>query len=228
MGLKMHTWGAGDRTALLVHGMTTAAGSFWRLGPELAGRGYRVLAPDLPGHGESGHRDTYTREALRDALAATAPPSVDLALGHSLGGLLLLLARERIRAGRYVYVDPAWGPGPDASVERFLHDQVTWSLDRLAAAHPRWERAGVEAKHRALARWDTRTTAVMRDVPGIRPGPATAPSLVLLADPSDWVTPAEAARLAATGYTVRTVPGTGHTVHNDDFGATMAALDGWL
>ncbi|MEV2226577.1 alpha/beta fold hydrolase, partial [Nocardia vinacea] len=58
--LHMRQWGEGNRVAVLVHGMTTDSGSWWRLGPVLAERGYRVLAPDLPGHGCSRLGD-YTR-----------------------------------------------------------------------------------------------------------------------------------------------------------------------
>src|SRR2546430_13794665 len=34
--------------------------SWWRLGPALADLGYRVLAPELPGHGRSPRLPAYT------------------------------------------------------------------------------------------------------------------------------------------------------------------------
>ncbi|WP_317628661.1 alpha/beta fold hydrolase [Gordonia hankookensis] len=48
-GLCTRWWGEGDRVAVLLHGMTTDSGSWWAVGPALAARGYRVVAPDLPG-----------------------------------------------------------------------------------------------------------------------------------------------------------------------------------
>jgi 2-hydroxy-6-oxonona-2,4-dienedioate hydrolase len=38
---------------VLVHGLAVSSDYWWRNGPELAVRGYRVLAPDLPGFGRS-------------------------------------------------------------------------------------------------------------------------------------------------------------------------------
>ncbi len=39
---------------LLVHGLTASAAIWWRVGPALAAAGWRVVAPDLPGHGATG------------------------------------------------------------------------------------------------------------------------------------------------------------------------------
>lgn len=48
-------WGSpNDDPVLLVHGIMSDAGVFWRLGPALAAAGHRVLALDMPAHGETG------------------------------------------------------------------------------------------------------------------------------------------------------------------------------
>lgn len=47
-------WGRpGDPAVLLVHGARGAARIWWRVGPALAATGRHVVAPDLPGHGET-------------------------------------------------------------------------------------------------------------------------------------------------------------------------------
>ena len=53
--MKLHTreWGAGHRVAVLLHGTMADSRAWWQVGPALAGRGYRVIAVDLPGHGRS-------------------------------------------------------------------------------------------------------------------------------------------------------------------------------
>ncbi len=50
------TWGEPrGRPLLLVHGVTASAAGWWRVGPALAATGRRVVAVDLPGHGQTGH-----------------------------------------------------------------------------------------------------------------------------------------------------------------------------
>lgn len=53
MKLNTREWGTGDRLALLVHGIMSDHRSWRSVGPALAGRGYRVIAVDLRGHGAS-------------------------------------------------------------------------------------------------------------------------------------------------------------------------------
>ncbi|MFI9583782.1 alpha/beta fold hydrolase [Streptomyces sp. NPDC052236] len=53
-----------------------------RVGPALAGKGYRVIAVDLRGHGASAH-DSYSRSLFADDLVETLPAGADLAIGHS-------------------------------------------------------------------------------------------------------------------------------------------------
>ena len=43
------------RPLLLIHGVTSSAANWWRLGPALAASGRRAVAVDLPGHGHTGH-----------------------------------------------------------------------------------------------------------------------------------------------------------------------------
>ncbi|MBX7159473.1 MAG: alpha/beta hydrolase [Acidimicrobiia bacterium] len=82
---------------LLVHG--GGAHSHWwcHIAPQLA-RERLVVALDLSGHGDSEHRDEYPREVwaeevftvLEDAGARSAPVLV----GHSMGGMVCVLAAE--------------------------------------------------------------------------------------------------------------------------------------
>ncbi len=81
--------GDGDETLLLIHGMAGSSDTWRRVMPRLAER-YRVVAPDLPGHGRSaGNAGDYSVGAfantLRDLLIGldTGPVTV---VGQSLGG----------------------------------------------------------------------------------------------------------------------------------------------
>lgn len=92
MSLLAHEeWGQGS-PLLLVHGFTGNRESWNHLRPLLGPR-FRVLAPDLPGHGESPiHPDTTfdaTIEALLALLDSQGLAQVDVA-GYSLGARVAL------------------------------------------------------------------------------------------------------------------------------------------
>jgi pimeloyl-ACP methyl ester carboxylesterase len=73
----------GDRAAMplvLLHGMPRDHSTWAQLAPDLATLGYRVIAPDLRGHGASARTSTYSLEQMRegwaDLPAITAPALV--------------------------------------------------------------------------------------------------------------------------------------------------------
>lgn len=87
-----HVGGSGP-AVLLVHGITSSAAT-WRRAVRYLGEGHTVIAPDLPGHGESANpAGDYSLGAyaasLRDLLALLDVPRVTL-VGHSLGGGIAL------------------------------------------------------------------------------------------------------------------------------------------
>ena len=92
--IAYRAWGdPADRNIVLVHG--GAAHSRWwdHIAPLLA-RGWRVVAMDLSGHGDSGRRDRYSldiwaREVLAVVTDAGTPAST-VVIGHSMGGLVTL------------------------------------------------------------------------------------------------------------------------------------------
>ncbi|WP_380285069.1 alpha/beta fold hydrolase [Kitasatospora purpeofusca] len=237
--MKLHTreWGTGERVALLVHGIMSDHRSWRSVGPALAERGYRVIAVDLRGHGASPRgegatpADRYGPERYAEDLVDTLPQGADLAIGHSLGGLTLLHAVERLRPARVVYSDPAWRfaqPGlfDPAVFTRFKEA----TREQLTAVSPRWEAADVDVELATLALWDPDTALALSALHGRAglPGAPAVPSLVQLADNSWLIGPEDAATLRGLGYEVRTVPGAGHTIHRDDLPGFLASLDGWL
>jgi pimeloyl-ACP methyl ester carboxylesterase len=229
MRLNLREWGGGDRVAVLIHGITSDSASWHRLGPDLAARGYRVLAPDLRGHGLSP-RGSYGPEAWAEDVLESVPARPDLALGHSLGGMILAVAVDRLRPGRAVFEDPAWRVTSERheSGSRSFVAQKAWGRDEVAGGNPRWSPEDVDAKLFALERWDP-DTAVHNGAPwDHRPATPVVPSLVLLADPSELVPPDEAERLRQAGFAVRVVPGAGHSIHRDDYEGFVRGLDDWV
>jgi pimeloyl-ACP methyl ester carboxylesterase len=143
--LATRTWGEGDGAgrplAVLVHGVTSSSRTWWRVGPALAARGFRVVAVDLRGHGASPRLVAGLAAAdlaadvaetvapLAGAEAGGAPagraatpaggpspgapePVVDLLVGHSLGALVALeLVAARPGIARRLVLEEPPGPG---------------------------------------------------------------------------------------------------------------------
>jgi pimeloyl-ACP methyl ester carboxylesterase len=62
--LSYDEYGAGDRPIVLIHGLLMNRHMFERLGPALADRGNRVIAPDLLGHGRSDRPEDLQRYSM--------------------------------------------------------------------------------------------------------------------------------------------------------------------
>lgn len=231
MKLNTREWGTGDRTALLVHGIMSDHRTWRRVGPALADRGYRVIAVDLRGHGESP-RGEYSPELFAEDLVETLPGGAELAVGHSLGGLALSLAVERLAPARAVYSDPAWASAdPAQQVDPALFVQFAQATrEQITAMNPRWEEADVDVELATLALWDTDSAAFLGGKPltGYLPRKPAVPSLVQLAENSFLIGPADAGLLSERGFGIRTVVGAGHTIHRDDFDGFLRSLDGWI
>ncbi|WP_030771934.1 MULTISPECIES: alpha/beta fold hydrolase [unclassified Streptomyces] len=231
MHLHTQTWGEGDRVALLIHGIMADHRTWRRVGPALADHGYRVVAVDLRGHGASG-RGAYSPALFADDVVETLPTGAELAIGHSLGGLTLSLAVDRLRPARAVFSDPAFhlaapadGFGPE-----LLAQFKTATKEQIQAMSPRWEEVDVDIELETLALWDERTALSLAPLVGadLMPPAPVVPSLVQLADPSTLITRERAQLLKSRGFEVRSVAGAGHTIHRDDFDGFMASLEGWL
>jgi lipase len=113
MELNLHEWGAPDAPALVcVHGVNAHGRRFRRLAEEHLAARFRVLAPDLRGHGQSDWEPPWTIAThVHDVLETLDSAGVRSAvwIGHSLGGRLILetaaLAPDRI--DQAILLDPA-------------------------------------------------------------------------------------------------------------------------
>ena len=160
----------GDGPVLLcLHALWMQAGSFAALADRLF-PDWRVVAPDLRGHGQSETGGDLTPEALaRDAAALIAglgtPPAV--VLGNSLGGTvaIVLAARhpELVRAiiveeggvrpeGTLPFLDDWRGVFPDRAAFARKAGPLYWSLAPSLVEGPEGVRLGpdVEALRRIL------------------------------------------------------------------------------
>ena len=86
---------------------------------------FRVVAVDLSGHGDSGHRDVYTLDTWTDEVVAVADAGgidgAPVVIGHSMGGFVSIAtaARHPERcAGVIVCDSPVMEPDPEIGAYR--------------------------------------------------------------------------------------------------------------
>jgi len=123
-GISLHylDWGKGSsRHTVLLHGLTSQAHTWDQFARETSDS-LRVIAPDLRGHGESGHaEDGYTLDCFADDVKALVRhlnlSTFDL-VGHSLGALIVIrfTAEHPALVNHLVLVDG--GPALNAEVAR--------------------------------------------------------------------------------------------------------------
>jgi len=175
-GIPFHAlaWGAADAPpVLLLHGVTSAARTWWRVGPAVAAAGFRVVAPDLPGHGETKHWLGHYRfgDNAADLVAfarAAGLERPDLRIvGHSWGAMTAAaMPAAGIVPATLVLIDP---PAiPLAALAAMLEDPTEGAYDDVDEAvatvgrlNPTWSHGDVLAKAEGLTQFDE---AAVRDI----------------------------------------------------------------
>jgi pimeloyl-ACP methyl ester carboxylesterase len=258
--LATRAWGDGADPsrplAVLVHGVTSSSRTWWRVGPALAERGFRVVAIDLRGHGASprpvaglaaADLAADVAETVEAALATgPAAPAVDLLVGHSLGALVVLeLVTARPGFARRLLLEDPPGPssvdwdgvaaGIEADSRRAVDDPRALRRD-LEAENPAWPPG--EAENRVADLADCNAPAIAA---ALRPGvpfdlaallaAARLPVLLLLAEEelgSIIVGVDRKAAVAAAGDGAARVLPAGHSIHREALDAWLRELDAWL
>jgi pimeloyl-ACP methyl ester carboxylesterase len=237
-------WPGSGPAAVLWHGVTSSAATFWQLGGDLAAAGRRVIAFDLPGHGESDAVALHAIDGLA-ALLLRVCTALDLQqitlIGHSWGGALALGAALQAPAGlvaQLVLIDPLLGldaeraPQSMAAYAADIGKAALELLPRLTLERPDW--AACDVYWKAIAFEQCRHAQVH----GLFHPPVswqmvdqltalTLPTLVLLADPAHTIIWPEAAKqinrqmLHSETLQVATVTG---ATHNIQRGPSYGAL----
>ncbi|MFL6624293.1 MAG: alpha/beta fold hydrolase [Sulfurifustaceae bacterium] len=130
------TWGEGP-LVLFVHGWGGRAAQMAPLAAHVANLGFRSVAIDVTGHGDSPKRHTRWAYFLRDiaALARTLREDIYACVGHSAGALSMMAARalKGISAQRYVCICAPSHPFPPINVIRKRLNPKKGVVDRYKA-----------------------------------------------------------------------------------------------
>jgi pimeloyl-ACP methyl ester carboxylesterase len=189
---------------LLIHGLSSIAGTWWRIGPALAARGWDVSAVDQAGHGGRPVRGEVDAAGLAAAVLEVHPEEPDVLIGHSLGTVaaLGLLERQPGWAGTVILEEPPSALGPElclAMAESITADAATVRddraglIERIRRENPRWADEDV--------RWAVEGIAEMDPEPFARRLRALAedqwagtPERILAAQPTPYVIAASSER----------------------------------
>jgi NAD+ synthase len=176
---------------ILLHGLSASVSDWWRLMPLLVSAGYRVIAVDLLGHGDSAKPDDakwYSAQtvyaALEDCIDRLGVDPPFYLVGHSLGGYMsLTYARnhpDRLQA--MVLINPLYSLNQLTSVLDFLMPLASVGAGLLRAT-PQWlVNSFLSYNDSFLTKLDAETRwAYSRDIKRASPHflriPATAPDL---------------------------------------------------
>lgn len=243
-------WGDQGPTVVLWHGITSDAHNWWRVGPLLAGLGCRVLAPDLPGHGQSdaapGGYAVINTARLLDGWLAELDIVDPILIGHSWGGMNALVHAQlpdaRVRARALVLEDPALAltNDPQAYIPAFSDGVGVPPSDAvrsgIATANPRWHQCDIWWKAQARSRLRPETVhSFFYENAGInllsRLRQLDTPTLLLLGDWQQgglWRPEHIAqAQAVAPELAIEVIPNSGHNLHRDSwppFSMTLGAF----
>jgi lipase len=257
MRLHMHEWG--DRSAppvVCVHGVSAHGRRFRKLAEERLAARFRVLAPDLRGHGRSDRDPPWDLSTHLDDLVETLDDlNVGVAawVGHSLGGRLILelASRSSARIGCAALLDPAIQILPHVGLdfaEEAAKDHSYAAVDkaidaRLASGAPTPREFLEEEAHEHLApssdgrlRWQVCRSAVVTGYSELcrEPPPPVVlggvPALLVHASQFGLVREEQLNEYVAAlgqGLEVVAVPG-GHIVYWDAYEETANAVEKFL
>ena len=254
MRLALREWpsanGADAPVALLLHGITGSSGTWWRVGPALADAGWRAIALDLPGHGESPRMGRPMKagewaESVRETLPGLMDGPLDLAIGHSAGAATLLevVAAEPAIAKRVVLEDPP-GAGDVSRAEWAAHlEREVVAAQReparfewlLLRENPTWQPQDAAQAAAALRACEIEQIAESeRRGMGYRTDELVAkvevPSLLLLAEEARSALVGDARERVLANLSPRMTPiefSAGHVIHRDAFDEYLRTVVEW-
>jgi pimeloyl-ACP methyl ester carboxylesterase len=245
----LERWGHRGPIILAVHGMTSSRRSWERLARHLDGR-FRVFAYDQRGHGDSSGVDgpMNLQRGIRDFenVASAIGEPIDVALGHSWGGAVVISGSTRFPVGRVAAIDPMIRQVADQWYNEYfaeLRESFTLQGDardaQTRADYADWDPLDVEGKVHAV---HTMTAApiegLLRENPpelwDLRATIATyaKPLLLAMAAPDEGInstqTLEDIEREHSANVEIVSFPGAGHNVHRTAFKALTQTLDEWL
>jgi len=152
------------KTALLIHGLASSSLTWTNLARHLTSLGYKVVAPDLSGHGYSAWSESYSvQNWTEDILKLDVKP--DLIVGHSIGGLIAANLSNILKGTRTVLIDPVF------RLPRFsplLNGVQFWFSRHMVMSRPKTTSLRHEfVEHGMIRKWDRKSIKALASPHGI-------------------------------------------------------------
>lgn len=238
---------------VMTHGAFCAGWAFEAFRAPFEARGWSVLAPDLPGHGEAGGVAGLSMSDYAASLVRFCAdlPERPVLLGHSMGGLVCQLAARRADPRALVLLAPSapWGiagSSIEEAVTAFgvhLADPFWVSAvapDRHLMRHHSLDRTPRAQRQAILARLRPESGRAVREVlnwwldpfmtTSVGVGPLPMPSLAFVGD-RDVVHPPATVRQTAEriGAEFQVLPGMSHWLIGEEGWEEVAEMTlAWL
>jgi len=222
--MHTQTWGnKRNPVAVLIHGLASSSHAWENIAPKLAAQGYHVIAPDLPGHGQTGPHSKYTVETMAAAVHATiGDRKVDLLVGHSLGGLISILLNEKLNPRKLALLDPViWLPPTRLFVtttQNVIKNAVLDIKGKHARKRPAWQTLLFEKELLNYKNWDATSSKALEARPKIVKNvfsQGTGENILVLRVKNSYITPASLPKRYKDKLVFRYMSGVGHNVHQE-------------
>lgn len=244
VSLHVTQWGDSGPRLLMLHGIGSR-GVSWLPVVEQLSREFRVIAPDLRGHGESGEPESGYQIAnyANDFESLIAALEIDrpLIIGHSLGGLVAWkwASRHPSRAAGIVIEDAPLEPsaGDDALFDAWIalaSLSPGEAAEKFRAEHPEW--TDEDCRRRAQSITSTHLNVFTESRAANLGGQARlaqiakieSPMLLVYGDPAagGMVSASDADAFLDVAHNGRAVhiAGGSHALHRDSTEAFLAAV----
>ncbi|HCU97836.1 MAG TPA: hypothetical protein DGM69_00655 [Chloroflexi bacterium] len=231
--LNVMQWGDSKAAKVVVglHGITANAGSMTEPARMLANKGWKFVAPDMRGHGESTRSNgDFSFDSLIADFASNIPLEPDVLIGHSFGGTLAQIGvlQGVFKPKSLVLEDPvSYFPDKQTPLDMLAWDEdnLPHDIEGLISMNPKWSRLDAAWKLLSLeqvdfddarsafagnAPWDLRDSAI--DLMKI------TPTIWVLPEDSRFVSVDDKKKLEQDLGTdaIYVIPNVGHSIHRDD------------
>lgn len=231
--LNVMQWGDSKAAKVVVglHGITANAGAMTEPARMLANKGWKFVAPDMRGHGESTRSNgDFSFDSLIADFASNIPLEPDVLIGHSFGGTLAQIGvlQGVFKPKSLVLEDPvSYFPDKQTPLDMLAWDEdnLPHDIEGLISMNPKWSRLDAAWKLLSLeqvdfddarsafagnAPWDLRDSAI--DLMKI------TPTIWVLPEDSRFVSVDDKKKLEQDLGTdaIYVIPNVGHSIHRDD------------